>query len=131
MNTNLPLNNMNGLNNFIGNKNMNFNMNMNMNINMNINMNNLPSSSEKKSNNSGSSSNIRDIRLTTPIKLSTVSRGQIPYKPFNKNEGAFNCINTENPLEKSAFNKQVIIENPYPYSNIKTHLCFNSCFFYI
>ena len=124
MNPNLPLNNLNSLNNFLGNKNMNFNMNMN--INMNINMNNLPSSSEKKSNNSGSSSNLKDIRLSTPIKLSTVSRGQIPYKPFNKNEGAFNCISTENPLEKSAFNKQIIVDNPYPYSNIKTHLCFTS-----
>ena len=126
MNPNLPLNNLNGINNFLGNKSMNFNMNMNMNINMNINMNNLPSSSEKKSNNSGSSSNLKDIRLSTPIKLSTVSRGQIPYKPFNKNEGAFNCISTENPLEKSAFNKQIIVDNPYPYSNIKTHLCFTS-----
>ena len=111
INTNLPLNNLsninnlNNINNLLGNKNMNFNMNMNMNINMNINMNNLPSSSEKKSNNSGSSSNIKDIRLTTPIKLSTVSRSQIPYKPFNK---------------------QVIVDNPYPYSNIKTHLCFTS-----
>jgi len=126
MNSNLQLNN---LNNILGNKNMNFNMNMNMNINMNINMNNmnnLPSSSEKKSNNSGSSSNIKDIRLTTPIKLSAMSRCQIPYKPLYKNEGAFNCISTENPLEKSAFNKQVIIDNPYPYSNIKTHLCFTS-----
>ena len=128
MNTNLQLNN---LNNLLGNKNMNFNMNMNMNINMNINMNNmnnmnnLPSSSEKKSNNSGSSSNLKDIRLTTPIKLSAMSRSQIPYKPLYK-EGAFNCINTENPLEKSAFNKQVIVDNPYPYSNIKTHLCFTS-----
>ena len=132
INTNLPLNNLsninnlNNINNLLGNKNMNFNMNMNMNINMNINMNNLPSSSEKKSNNSGSSSNIKDIRLTTPIKLSTVSRSQIPYKAFNKNEVAFNYINTENPLEKSAFNKQVIVDNPYPYSNIKTHLCFTS-----
>ena len=107
MNPNLPLNNLNGINNFLGNKNMNFNMNMNMNINMNINMNNLPSSSEKKSNNSGSSSNLKDIRLST-------------------NEGAFNCISTENPLEKSAFNKQIIVDNPYPYSNIKTHLCFTS-----
>ena len=33
---------------------------------------------------------------------------------------------TENPLEKSAFNKQIIVDNPYPYSNIKTHLCFTS-----
>ena len=130
MNTNLQLNN---LNNLLGNKNMNFNMNMNMNMNINMNinmnnmnnMNNLPSSSEKKSNNSGSSSNLKDIRLTTPIKLSAMSRSQIPYKPLYK-EGAFNCINTENPLEKSAFNKQVIVDNPYPYSNIKTHLCFTS-----
>ena len=134
MNTNLPLNNhINNLNNIstiLGNKNMNFNMNMNMNMNININMNNmnnLPSSSEKQSSNSGSSSsNIKDIRLTTPIKLSAMSRCQIPYKPLYKNEGAFNCINTENPLEKSAFNKQVIVDNPYPYSNIKTHLCFTS-----
>jgi hypothetical protein len=91
------------------------------------NLNNPPSSSEKKSSNSNSSSsNIKDIRLTTPIKLSAISRCQIPYKPLYKNEGAFNCINTENPLEKSAFNKQVIVDNPYPYSNIKTHLCFTS-----
>ena len=135
MNTNLPLSNhintnLNNINNILGNKNMNFNMNMNMNMNININMNNLnnpPSSSEKKSSNSNSSSsNIKDIRLTTPIKLSAISRCQIPYKPLYKNEGAFNCINTENPLEKSAFNKQVIVDNPYPYSNIKTHLCFTS-----
>ena len=134
MNTNLPLNNhinnLNNINNILGNKNMNFNMSMNMNMNININMNNmnnLPSSSEKKSSNSNSSSsNIKDIRLTTPIKLSAMSRCQIPYKPLYKNEGAFNYINTENPLEKSAFNKQVIVDNPYPYSNIKTHLCFTS-----
>ena len=135
MNTSLPLsnhinNNLNNINNILGNKNMNFNMNMNMNMNININMSNLnnpPSSSEKKSSNSNSSSsNIKDIRLTTPIKLSAISRCQIPYKPLYKNEGAFNCINTENPLEKSAFNKQVIVDNPYPYSNIKTHLCFTS-----
>ena len=135
MNTSLPLsnhinNNLNNINNNLGNKNMNFNMNMNMNMNININMSNLnnpPSSSEKKSSNSNSSSsNIKDIRLTTPIKLSAISRCQIPYKPLYKNEGAFNCINTENPLEKSAFNKQVIVDNPYPYSNIKTHLCFTS-----
>ena len=137
MNTSLPLsnhinNNLNNINNILGNKNMNFNMNMNMNMNMNINinmsnLNNPPSSSEKKSSNSNSSSsNIKDIRLTTPIKLSAISRCQIPYKPLYKNEGAFNCINTENPLEKSAFNKQVIVDNPYPYSNIKTHLCFTS-----
>ena len=135
MNTSLPLsnhinNNLNNINNILGNKNMNFNMNMNMNMNININMSNLnnpPSSSEKKSSNSNSSSsNIKDIRLTTPIKLSAISRCQIPYKPLYKNEGAFNCINTENPLEKSAFNKQIIVDNPYPYSNIKTHLCFTS-----
>ena len=103
MNTSLPLsnhinNNLNNINNILGNKNMNFNMNMNMNMNININMSNLnnpPSSSEKKSSNSNSSSsNIKDIRLTTPIKLSAISRCQIPYKPLYKNEGAFNCINT-------------------------------------
>ena len=89
-------------------------------------MNNIPISSEQKSNNSGSSCNMKDIRLKTPIKLSAISGTQIPYKPFHKNEGAFNCIGTENPLEKSAFNKQVIVDTPFPYSNIKTHLCFTS-----
>jgi hypothetical protein len=97
-----------------------------------MNINNVPSSSEQKSNNSGnsgSSSGLKDIRLTTPIKLSQTSSfngGQ--YRAFHKNEGAFNCMGTgtDNALEKSAFNKQVIIDTPFPYSNIKTHLCFTS-----
>ena len=116
-------NNFQNLNGVINNKNIN--MNVNMNINMNIN--NIQSSSEQKSNNSGLSSGLRDIRLTTPIKLcqtSSVTGGV--YKPFHKNEGAFNYIGTDNALEKSAFNKQVIIDTPFPYSNIKTHLCFTS-----
>ena len=123
-------NNFQNINGVINNKNIN--MNLNMNINMNMNINNVPSSSEQKSNNSGnsgSSSGLKDIRLTTPIKLSQTSSfngGQ--YRAFHKNEGAFNCMGTgtENALEKSAFNKQVIIDTPFPYSNIKTHLCFTS-----
>ena len=123
-------NNFQNINGVINNKNIN--MNLNMNINMNMNINNVPSSSEQKSNNSGnsgSSSGLKDIRLTTPIKLSQTSSfngGQ--YRAFHKNEGAFNCMGTgtDNALEKSAFNKQVIIDTPFPYSNIKTHLCFTS-----
>ena len=92
-----------------------------------MNINNVQSSSEKKSNNSGSFSGLKDMRLTTPIKLSkTSSVAGGAYKPFHKNEGAFNCIGTDNALEKSAFNKQVIIDTPFPYSKIKTHLCFTS-----
>ena len=116
-------NNFQNLNGIINNKNIN--MNVNMNISMNIN--NIQSSSEQKSNNSGLSSGLRDIRLTTPIKLcqtSSVAGGV--YKPFHKNEGVFNYIGTDNALEKSAFNKQVIIDTPFPYSNIQTHLCFTS-----
>ena len=117
-------NNFQTINNVINNKNINMNLNMNMNINMNIN--NIQSSSEQKSNNSGSSSGLKDLRLTTPIKLcQTSSVGGGVYKPFHKNEGAFNYIGTDNALEKSAFNKQVI-DTPFPYSNIKTHLCFTS-----
>ena len=123
-------NNFQNINGVINNKNIN--MNLNMNINMNMNINNVPSSSEQKSNNSGnsgSSSGLKDIRLSTPIKLSQTSSfngGQ--YRAFHKNEGAFNCMGTgtDNALEKSAFNKQVIIDTPFPYSNIKTHLCFTS-----
>jgi len=101
--------------------------NMNLNMNINLNLNNNQSSSEQKSNNSGSSSGLKDIRLTTPIKLSqTSSIVGGAYKAFHKNEGAFNCIGTDNALEKSAFNKQVIIDTPFPYSKIKTHLCFTS-----
>ena len=112
-------NNFQNLNGVINNKNIN------MNVNMNIN--NIQSASEQKSNNSGLSSGLRDIRLTTPIKLcQTSSVGGGVYKPFHKNEGAFNYIGTDNALEKSAFNKQVIIDTPFPYSNIKTHLCFTS-----
>ena len=117
-------NNFQAINNVINSKNINMNLNMNMNINMNIN--NIPSSSEQKSNNSGSSSGLKDLRLTTPIKLCQTSSavGGV-YKPFHKNEGAFNYIGIDNALEKSAFNKQVI-DTPFPYSNIKTHLCFTS-----
>ena len=116
-------NSFQNLNGVINNKNIN--MNVNMNINMNIN--NIQSSSEQKSNNSGSSSGLKDLRLTTPIKLcqtSSIAGGA--YKPFHKNEGAFNYMGTDNALEKSAFNRQVIIDTPFPYSNIKTHLCFTS-----
>ena len=95
--------------------------------NKNMNINNAPSSSEQKSNNSGSSSGLKDMRLTTPIKLSkTSSIAGGAYKAIHKNEGAFNYISTDNALEKSAFNKQVIIDTPFPYSKIKTHLCFTS-----
>ena len=126
-------NNFQNINGIINNKNIN--MNVNMNINMNMNINNVQSSSGQKSNNSGdcgnsrSSSSLKDIRLTTPIKLSQNSSfigGQ--YKALHKNEGIFNFIGTgtENALEKSAFNKQIISDTPFPYSNIKTHLCFTS-----
>ena len=123
-------NNFQNINGIINNKNIN--MNLNMSINMNMNINNVQSSSGQKSNNSGisgSSSSLKDIRLTTPIKLSQNSSftgGQ--YKVLHKNEGVFNYIGTgtENALEKSAFNKQVITDTPFPYSNIKTHLCFTS-----
>ena len=130
-------NNFQNINGIINNKNINMNLNMNINMNMNMNMNisNAQSSSGQKSNNSGNSgisgpsSSLKDIRLTTPIKLSQNSSftgGQ--YKVLHKNEGVFNYIGTgtENALEKSAFNKQVINDTPFPYSNIKTHLCFSS-----
>ena len=126
-------NNFQNINGIINNKSIN--MNLNMNINMNMNINNAQSSSGQKSNNSGnsgisgSSNSLKDIRLTTPIKLSQNSSftgGQ--YKALHKNEGVFNYIGTgtENALEKSAFNKQVVTDTPFPYSNIKAHLCFTS-----
>ena len=115
-------NNFQNINNVINNKNVN------LNLNMSLNMNKIPSPTEQKSNNSGLSSGLKDISLTTPIKLcQTASFAGEIYRPFHKNEKtAFNYIGTDNALEKSAFNKQVIIDTPFPYSNIKTHLCFTS-----
>ena len=67
------------------------------------------------------SSEQKNVMLSTPIKLN-----QTPNLPisrvFQKNEG----LNMENLFEKSAFNKQIVNDNPFPYSNIKTHLYFTS-----
>ena len=120
--------NKNIINKFNFQNNNNVINNKNFNMNLNININNIQSSSEQKSNNSGSSSGLKDIRLATPIKLCQTSTtpGGV-YKPFHKNEGGvFNYIGTDNVLEKSAFNKQVISDTPFRYSAIKTHLCFTS-----
>ena len=76
-------------------------------VNPNFNFTNINFSSEQKTGGGV---------LSTPIKLN-----QTPNLPvgrvFQKNDGL------ENIFEKSAFNKQ---DNPFPYSNIKTHLCFTS-----
>ena len=45
-------------------------------------------------------------------------------KIFIKTEKVFN--ETNNILEKSAFNKQILNDMPFPYSSIKTHLYFTS-----
>ena len=81
----------------------------------NINMNNI----NKRIN--IINSDIKDNKLTTPIKLSQNSSGGV-YKIMHKTNGTA----TDNILEKSAFNKQIIVDNQYPYSNIKTRLCFTS-----
>ena len=112
-------NNIQPLNGSINNKNLN--------INFNKSNNNIQSSSEQKNNNNGSASGTKDLRLTTPIKLGQQSSANVGiYKPFHKNECTLNYMGGETGLEKSAFNKQVIVETPFSYSKIKTHLCFTS-----
>ena len=67
------------------------------------------------------SSEQKNGMLSTPIKLNRVPNLHIS-RVFQKNEG----LNLENVFEKSAFNKQILNDNPFQYSNIKTHLYFTS-----
>ena len=70
---------------------------------------------------------LKDISLSTPIKLNddcTPNFNNETNKIFIKTEKIFNESN--NVLEKSAFNKQIINDIPFPYSSIKTHLCYTN-----
>ena len=73
-------------------------------------------------------SDLKDISLSTPLKM---NEGGTPNfnmnetnKIFIKTEKVFN--ETNNILEKSAFNKQILNDMSFPYSSIKTHLYFTS-----
>ena len=136
--------------------NANININNNINIINNINndksllvdnfdkgnMDNIPFSINNnyiiyKNNNSSMHKNIeknnqnspdfREISLSTPLKIN-----EIETPNFNINETNKIYIKTEKPfiesnlLEKSAFNKQIPNEIPFPYSNVKGHLCFTN-----
>ena len=65
--------------------------------------------------------NFKDLSLSTPLKME-----QIGTPNFNITEGnkIFYKNDSNNILEKSAFNKPIIGEINFPYSNIKTHLYF-------
>ena len=67
--------------------------------------------------------NFKDLSLSTPLKMD-----QIGTPNFNITEGnkIFYKNESNNILEKSAFNKPIIGEINFPYSNIKTHLYFTS-----
>ena len=82
-------------------------------------------SGEKKNKNDF---DIKDISLSTPLKINEIVTQNLNInetnKIFIKTEKAFN--ETNNILEKSAFNKQILNDMPFPYSNIKTHLYFTS-----
>ena len=67
--------------------------------------------------------NFKDLSLSTPLKIE-----QIGTPNFNITEGnkIFYKNDSNNILEKSAFNKPIIGEINFPYSNIKTHLYFTS-----
>ena len=67
--------------------------------------------------------NFKDLSLSTPLKLNEMGTPN-----FNITEGNQMLYKNEsnNILEKSAFNKPIIGEINFPYSNIKTHLYFTS-----
>ena len=70
----------------------------------------------------------RDNSLSTPLKLNEYNNPNLnitePNKIFNPIEKVFKESN--NTLEKSAFNKQIQADIPFQYSYIKSHLNFTS-----
>ena len=67
--------------------------------------------------------NIKDLSLLTPLKMSDTGTPNFNITEANKNTYK---MELNNILERSAFNKPIIGEANYPYSNIKTHLNFTS-----
>ena len=67
--------------------------------------------------------NIKDLSLLTPMKMDDIGTPNFNITEANK---IFYKNESNNILEKSAFNKPIIGEVNYPYSNIKTHLYFTS-----
>ena len=73
-------------------------------------------------------SNIKEISPSTPLKIKEVDTPNFNInetnKLFIKTDKLFN--DTNYIFEKSAFNKQILNEMAFPYSNVKTHLNFTS-----
>ena len=67
--------------------------------------------------------NIKDSSLLTPLKINETGTPNFNITEANK---IFYKNESNNIFEKSAFNKPIIGEVNYPYSNIKTHLYFTS-----
>ena len=94
--------------------------------------NNIIDNNKKEKNDSGEKNkqnfNLKDISLSTPLKgnelLSPDFNLNETNKMFIKTEKVFNESN--NNFDKSAFNKQILNDVPFPYSNIKAHLYFTS-----
>ena len=70
----------------------------------------------------------KEISPSTPFKMDQLGTPNFNLtdmnKIFHKTEKVFN--DTNNILEKSAFNKQILNDVAFPYSNVKTHLYFTS-----
>ena len=67
--------------------------------------------------------NIKDLSLLTPLKM---NENETPNFNITETNKIFYKNDSNNALEKSAFNKPSFGEINYPYSNIKTHLYFSS-----
>ena len=67
--------------------------------------------------------NIKDLSLLTPLKINDTGTPNFNITEANK---ILYKNDSNNILEKSAFNKPIIGEVNCPYSNIKTHLYFTS-----
>ena len=76
---------------------------------------------------------VSDLKYMSPSPSTPLKINELGTPNFNFNETNKIFIKTEklinesnNSLDKSAFNKQIPTELPFPYSNIKTHLHFTN-----
>ena len=95
---------------------------------INISNNNNKEKIESGEKNKQNTFSLKDLSLSTPLKMNEFTSPNFNMnetnKIFIKTEKVFN--ETNNVLEKSAFNRQILNEMPFPYSNIKAHLYFTS-----
>ena len=126
---NLLINNYNNGNNDIGEISFNNNYILYKNpINICNTNNNKKEKIESGEKNKQNNFTLKDLSLSTPLKVNEFTS---PNFKINETNRMFiktekNLNESNNILEKSAFNRQILNDMPFPYSNIKAHLYFTS-----